>query len=64
MPIKHQTDCFRNIKGVRYENYMDLIQGEKENQAGIKRAKEEYKNVRIMGRTDLDYKQVFVANKK
>ncbi len=62
--VKHQTDCYRNINGVKYMNYMDLIQGDEENSKGIARARAEYKNVRIMGRSDLDYKQVFVANKK
>ncbi len=64
MAIKHQTECFRNIKGVRYENYADLIRGDIENAELIKEAKAEYKNVRIMGRSDLDYKQLFVANRK
>lgn len=61
MPIKHQTNCYRNINGVRYENYSDLIYSEEENKSVIAEAKKRFPRVRVIDRGG--FKAVFVARK-
>ena len=61
--FKHQANCYRNINGVRYENFSDLCESEMEKQI-ISEAKAQFKNVRVMLRDKDGLKAVFVANKK
>jgi hypothetical protein len=63
MPIKHQSNCYRNIKGVRYENYSDLIYGDEDNERIIKQAQALYKLVRKIKHPD-GYYQLFVNHLK
>lgn len=62
MPLKHQGACFRNIGGVKYENYCDLIMGEKENEEAIETAKKNYRLVKKIKHWTGEYYQLFVAN--
>lgn len=62
MAFKHQSNCYRNIKGVKYENHADLIYGEVENQEVIEKAKKEYKNVKKIKHHSGAYYQLFVAS--
>lgn len=59
--FKHQSNCYRTIKGIRYINYIDLCFNEEKNKEIIKGAKKKFKRVRVMQR-DKDLKAVFVAN--
>ena len=58
--FKHQSNCYRTIKGIRYINYIDLCFNEEKNKEIIKGAKKKFKRVRVMQR-DKDLKAVFVA---
>ena len=60
--FKHQANCYRNINGVRYENFSDLCEPEMAEQI-ILEAKKQYKNVRVILRDKDGLKAVFVANK-
>lgn len=63
MPYKHQSNCYRNIKGVKYINYSDLLYAdETENDEVVARAKTEYKLVKVIKHHSGEYKQVFVSN--
>lgn len=46
MPIKHQTESYRVIKGEKLMNYCDLIMGDAENNRIIDEAKADFKTVR------------------
>ena len=59
--FKHQSNCYRTMKGSRYINYIDLCFNEEKNKEIIKGAKKKFKRVRVMQR-DKDLKAVFVAN--
>lgn len=58
MPFKHQSQCYRNINGVKFKNGADLIYSDEENQRLIKEAKSQYKKVRII-KTKYGYSQLF-----
>lgn len=61
--IKHQSDCYRNIRGVKFQNYCDLIMSKSENNKAIAEAKSKFNRVRIVRHHSGEYKQLFVANK-
>lgn len=63
MPVKHQSACYRNIGGVKYTNYCDLIYGDEENARMITTAKSLYHLVRKIKHPD-GYYQLFVARIK
>lgn len=62
MATKHQTKCYRVIKGIEYTNYCDLIMGNEENAKAIQEAKAEYKHVKVIKHWTKEYYQLFVAN--
>ncbi len=62
--MKHQTNCYRNIKGVEYKNYADLIYSDVENKKVVEEAKAEFSKVRVIKHWTGDFQQVFVANQK
>jgi hypothetical protein len=62
--FKHQTNCYRNIGGIKYKNYADLIYGDKENKAVIQEAKAKFGKVKIITHWSKEYKQLFVADEK
>lgn len=61
--IKHQSKCYRNINGVKYMNFADLIYGDEENAKTIEEAKSQYKHVKIINHWTKEYKQLFVSIK-
>lgn len=61
MKYKHQGSCYRNIDGRKYEDYSDLCYADEENKKIIKEAKEKYRFVRVIKRSE-DLKAVFVSN--
>lgn len=63
MSVKHQSECYRILKGIRYTNYADLIMSEEENLAVIAKARAEYVHVARRKHPD-GYEQVFVAHPK
>ena len=58
--MKHQANCYRNIKGKRYKNHADLIYSDAENERVIKEAKEKFTSVRQIKHPE-GYTQLFVA---
>ncbi len=60
--LKHQANCYRNIQGIKYNNYADLVMGEIENQKAIDEARQIYKHVKIIKHWTKEYDQLFVAN--
>lgn len=63
MPIKHQSQCYRIFKGIRYKNFCDLIMSDEENEKMVIQAKNEYVYVRQIKHPD-GYNQLFVSRKK
>ena len=61
MPIKHQSNCYRNISGRLYRNMADLYRSEEENKEVIKEVKEQYKYVRLIKHPS-GYYQLFATN--
>lgn len=59
--MKHQSKCFRNINGIKYTNYADLIYGENDNKSVIIEARQLFKRVKIIPHWTKEYKQLFVA---
>ncbi len=59
--VKNQAKCYRNIGGVRFKNYADLIMGEVENNQVIAEARQNFKKVKIITHWTKEYKQLFVA---
>lgn len=57
--MKHQTQCYRTINGVKMMNYCDLIMSDEENEKIIKEAKEKFKRVRKI-KHPAGYHQLFV----
>lgn len=60
--VKHQSDCYRVINGIRYENFMDLVQGDIENAKGIEEAKKLFSKVKKIKHWTGEYYQLFVAD--
>lgn len=58
---KYQTDCYRIINGTKYMNWMDLIQGEIENNRGIEEAKKQFSKIKRIKHWKGEYYQLFVA---
>jgi hypothetical protein len=63
MAYKHQSHCYRNIGGVRYENIADLIYAAEESDHIEREARSDYKKVRIILHKDGFY-QLFVTNRR
>lgn len=61
--MKHQSFCYRNIKGINYINFADLIYPDHENEFIIKQAKDKYHKVHKIKHPS-GYYQIFVANPK
>ncbi|MCB9047680.1 MAG: hypothetical protein H6550_16215 [Chitinophagales bacterium] len=61
--MKHQSDCYRTINGVRMVNYADLCMTDERNAGMIKEAKELYRKVRKI-KHPAGYYQLFVAEPK
>lgn len=59
--IKHQANCYRNIKDTRYTNYADLIQGDEEMKKIIAEAMDKFKKVKLIKHWTGEYMQLFVA---
>lgn len=68
--VKHQSGCYRNIKGIKYTNYADLFYEEEENKKVIEEAKSNFKYVKVLFRSNevsadgsvFKLKGVFVSN--
>jgi hypothetical protein len=58
--VKNQTKCYRNIGGVKYMNYADLIYGDAENNQIIQEVKASGKKYKIVTHWTKEYKQIFV----
>lgn len=59
MAWKNQNKCFRNIRGIRYENYADLIYGDAENAVVISNAMATGRRMRLVKHKD-GYRQLFL----
>lgn len=59
--VKHQTDCYRIIKGRKYINFADLIMGDEENFKVIGEATRTYPFVKRIKHHSGEYYQLFVA---
>jgi hypothetical protein len=60
--MKHQSNCYRNIKGKHYINYIDLIMSEQENEIAINEAKRKFASIRKIKHPS-GYYQLFVSEK-
>jgi hypothetical protein len=58
--MKHQSQCYRTIKGQRLLNYCDLIMSDEENNKVIAEAKKKYKIVRKLKHPS-GYYQLFIS---
>lgn len=59
--VKHQTNCYRIIGGVKYMNWMDLIQGDEQNAIGIEEAKKQFSKIKKIKHWSGEYYQLFVS---
>lgn len=59
--FKHQANCYRNIKGVKYINYADLVMNDEENERVENKIRAEHGLVKKIKHHSGEYYQLFVA---